>query len=90
MRDVLINLKDCTEEKEMHKKIRQALELPQWYGANPDALRDALLGMTELPLHVCILCNKEKSPDMAAERIIDTFVDASHKNEGITIEIIKE
>lgn len=90
MRDVLIDFRECTDKREMHEIIRQKLELPEWYGANLDALWDALLGMTELPLHVCILTKKEKSQDMAVERIIDTFVDASQENSDITVEIIKE
>lgn len=90
MNDVLIDLKSCSSKAEMHEKIRLALDLPEWYGANLDALWDSLLGLTALPLHVCILADSEKSSDMAAERIIDTFIDASKENSNITVEIITQ
>ena len=89
MRDVLLDFRNCTEKKEMHEIIRRALDLPEWYGANLDALWDVLMGMTELPVHFCVLCTEETSQIMALERILDTIIDASKERKEITIEVIK-
>ena len=44
MRTVLINFSECTSKTEFHNEIKNSLNLPDWYGANLDALWDCLDG----------------------------------------------
>ena len=42
---ITLDFTECCYLGEVHEVIRRELELPEWFGANPDALWDALTGI---------------------------------------------
>lgn len=64
MKEYVIDLAGVCERKDLHRRLRESLPLPSWYGDNLDALYDALTDMT---LPVCLrftnweLLQKEES-----------------------------
>ena len=47
MTEFVIDLKDVYSTDELHKKIAEALPVPEYYGANLDALYDVLTEQSE-------------------------------------------
>ena len=41
-REYRIDLSGVTARKELHKRLKEQLPMPEWYGCNLDALYDAL------------------------------------------------
>ena len=41
-----VNLADVTSEDELHDRLGQILEAPEWYGRNMDALHDCLTDLS--------------------------------------------
>ena len=53
----------CTTLGEVYAVIQRSLELPEWFGANLDALWDALIGIMHTPAQIavqgCYICSPE-------------------------------
>lgn len=47
MKQISIDCAAIQTPRQMHKALAEALEFPQWYGYNLDALHDCLTGLTE-------------------------------------------
>ena len=61
MDEYLVDLSGVTDRHSLHRCLRDALPLPEWYGSNLDALYDSL---TDLPVPVTIrLLGSEKAKD---------------------------
>ena len=67
-------------KKEGHDYLKEALNLPDYYGKNLDALYDCL---TEIECEIELVNAGEVDGD-----IIDTFRDAAYENQFLTIKII--
>ncbi|KAF4325658.1 hypothetical protein G195_000687 [Phytophthora kernoviae 00238/432] len=52
MKRVILNGEEFSSTAELHELLKQKLELPDFYGANLDALWDCLTGQIELPLEL--------------------------------------
>ncbi|MFD1888535.1 barstar family protein [Paenibacillus wenxiniae] len=52
MKRVYIDGRDFFTIAQLHEQLKEKLELPDFYGANLDALWDCLTGMIELPLEL--------------------------------------
>ena len=64
-------------KKDGHKYLKKALDFPDYYGNNLDALYDCL---TDICVPTVIkLTNKNK----VSHEIIETFIDASHSNPSL-------
>lgn len=66
-------------KKDGHDYLMEALDLPDYYGKNLDALYDCL---TEICCDVTLINSDEVEDD-----IIQTFVDASNENQFFNFEI---
>lgn len=66
-------------KKDGHDYLMEALDLPDYYGKNLDALYDCL---TEICCDVTLIYSDEVEDD-----IIQTFVDASNENQFFNFEI---
>ena len=65
---------------EMHLVIREALDFPDYYGGNLDALWDCLRDMVGEPIHIEIIgleVIKRKFGEYA-DKLIDTFRELKH------------
>lgn len=47
-----IDLSAVTSTAELHATLRDALDFPDWYGANWDAFWDAITGLVEMPVQL--------------------------------------
>ena len=70
---------------DLHKEIREKLDLPEWYGNNLSALWDMLTGFMETPVSITVIFKPETN---AAEnlnenvlKIIETFKEAAEEEE---------
>ena len=78
----IIDFKDVTHYLAFHDTIKQALDLPDYYGANMDALWDCLTEMvyTSKPLHIQVKNLSSLSDDAAIliEHLLDLLRDLKH------------
>ncbi|AZC37962.1 barstar family protein [Pseudomonas chlororaphis] len=47
-----IDLSAVASTAELHATLRDALDFPDWYGANWDAFWDAITGLVEMPVQL--------------------------------------
>lgn len=67
----------------MHRRLAQALELPEWYGHNLDALYDCL---TELEAPVRLVLQNWDSGKAFAAGFAAVFEDAAADNPDFSVE----
>jgi ribonuclease inhibitor len=72
-----------------HKEIKILLELPEYYGANLDALRDCLTSWVDLPLTLRWQDFKASRIHMreSADKILDFFKSVEQEGIGFTLVI---
>ena len=58
-----LDFSDCHTYDDIHDYIREKLELPEWYGANLDALWDSLSGIMYIPADITIHYHPKKGED---------------------------
>lgn len=85
----IIEGKHILTAKDFHREIKVALDLPDFYGKNLDALWDCLTGFVELPL---ILVWKDYQVSKSAlggyaSRIVALFEEANAKYGGIQLRL---
>ena len=86
----IIDFTDVKSYLDMHFIIRDALDWPDYYGCNFDALWDCLKDMIGDPIHIEILGLDvvERSFGDCAGRIIETFRELKHyRNDKYSHEI---
>ncbi len=87
MKTVIIDFSECKYPLDLHKEIKEKLELPEWYGNNLDALWDILTGFIETPVSITVIFKPEnKAAENLKEnvsKIIETFEDASEEDEEL-------
>ena len=78
---------ECKYPLDLHREIKERLELPEWYGNNLDALWDMLTGFIETPISITMIFKPEiKTAENLKEnvlKIIETFDEASKEEEII-------
>ena len=67
-------------KEEGHDYLMEALNLPDYYGKNLDALYDCLC---EIECEIELI-----NPDEVDEDILDTFIDAASENDYLKFEIL--
>jgi RNAse (barnase) inhibitor barstar len=55
MLKLIINLEGVHDYEEMYRRIYRGILMPDWYGANPNALWDTLSGYGYEPTHVTLI-----------------------------------
>lgn len=85
MKSVIINFSLCKYPMDLHKEIREKLDLPEWYGNNLSALWDMLTGFIETPVSITVIFKPEtKAAEFLKEnvlKIIETFKEAAEEEE---------
>ena len=67
-------------KKDGHDYLMEALDFPDYYGKNLDALYDCLC---EIECEIELI-----NPDEVDEDILDTFIDAASENDFLKFEIL--
>ena len=73
--EYIINLKNVKDKDEAHKIIKEALNFPDYYGANLDALNDSLAEIEE-GSSIIIYVDEDMNEDI--EKIISVFASEEH------------
>ena len=88
-KDRVLDFSSCRYLGEIHEIIRTELELPDWYGANLDALWDAVTGLMYVPANVRIIFKPETKVSQnlseEVEKIIAVFVEAEKEYGEIAV-----
>lgn len=81
-----IDFSACTTLGEVYAVIQKELELPEWFGANLDALWDALVGIMYTPAQITVT-KRAKNTELLREidHIIAVIREAEEKYHEITI-----
>lgn len=86
---ITLDFTECCYLGEVYEVIRRELELPEWFGANPDALWDALTGIVHTPAEIRILPQARRSellPEI--EEIIAVFQEAAQTYQEISVTVL--
>lgn len=83
MKKIILDFSDCKYISEIHRIIKNSLELPVWYGENLDALWDCLTGVIETPIEIIINPATSASLEIKdyIKDVIDVFKEAK-RNTG--------
>lgn len=83
-KQVVLDFSDCEYIGSIHNVIRDGLNLPEYYGANLDALWDMLTGYIETPICIKIKYNPKKQKAKALNYYIDKIVNVCKDAEAET------
>lgn len=86
-----LDFSECRFLGEIYEVIKNELELPAWFGANLDALWDAVTGIMYTPAEVIISRTVGRSallPDV--DEIIALFQEAEEKYHEISVIVISD
>ncbi|MEC1552869.1 barstar family protein [Bacillus haynesii] len=89
MKQVILYGEKITSVSDLHKELKEQLELPDYYGENLDALWDCLTGWVDMPLLI-EWKNVEKSRIYLgdqAESYLQLFREAEETLDGFQLKI---
>ena len=91
MNKIILDGKDFKTKEELHKVLKEELELPEYYGENLDALWDCLTGWIDLPMEVVWINFKRSKKYLGdyAKSLLEIFDEAQKVLKGFKI-IIKD
>lgn len=84
-----LDFSSCRYLGEIHEVIREEFELPDWYGANLDALWDSVTGIMHIPAEITVskkVRSQELVPDI--EKIIEVLNEAQEEYNCIIVHVI--
>jgi ribonuclease inhibitor len=84
MREIILDCSTISCAKQLHKALKEALQFPEWYGHNLDALMDCLTELEE-DTHL-VLIGWDQSAEYSS-RFESVFTHAATENEGFTYTI---
>ena len=79
---VVLDALRLQRKDEAHKYLREALNFPDYYGGNLDALHDCL---TELDDVLVEFVNADKVSGGYFARVMEVFTDSAEENHGLKI-----
>ena len=92
MKEVILDGAQIATLAELHAQLAEQLELPDLYGANLDALWDALTGGISLPLTIrwvnYMVCRNSLGVD--AERVLELLKEAEQELAGLLVIIVED
>lgn len=84
VRKIEVDFSGCRYIGELYFELKKKLELPDWCGENPDALRDALTGIMYTPTEISI---KKTTARKEIQEHANSIVDTMHEAEALYHEI---
>ena len=86
-----LDFSNCKYLGEVHEIIREKMRLPEWYGANLDALWDSFWGIACIPDDFTIIYKPEPDvevvPREAIEKIVGVFKEHEEMYGDITVTV---
>ncbi len=89
MRKINLELNKMTSLPALHNYLHQALELPEYYGMNLDALHDCLTEISE-PLEIVVPQKVEDEDYLGwyGKQLLAVLEDAAEENEALKVKIV--
>ena len=84
MRKLVIDFAGVTDRASVHERIKNGLELPEYYGSNMDALHDCLSEMTNCEITLSNI-DALYALDIIGVKILKVFEEAADTNDTILI-----
>ena len=79
--NVTIDCGGCADKKELHARIADALDFPDWYGHNLDALMDCLTDLEDTR----VTLTGWREVTFPADGFWETFQDAARENPRLSV-----
>lgn len=89
MRKIILDLEKMTAPPRLHQYLREALALPEYYGANLDALYDCLTEMAE-PTELVVPREAADAAHLGwyGRQLLQVFRDAAAANENLRVTLL--
>ncbi|GIP27807.1 putative ribonuclease inhibitor YrdF [Paenibacillus sp. J23TS9] len=89
MRDIIFDGGKVDNIDQLHAVLKEALQLPDFYGNNLDALWDCLTGWVEMPLMIHWLHFQESEEKLGeySQLLLQLFRDAEEEIEGFHLQL---
>ena len=89
MRDIILDGGKVDNKDQLHAVLKEALQLPDYYGNNLDALWDCLTGWVEMPLMIRWLHFQESEEKLGeySQLLLQLFRDAEEEIEGFHLQL---
>lgn len=82
MENIVLDFRGLGDREELHDIIEQAMELPDYYGRNLDALYDVL---TETRNDRCFTIYYDSEKSVYLKKLLEVFYCAQEENEGLRV-----
>lgn len=88
MRKIILDINKMTSLPALHNYLHQALELPEYYGMNLDALHDCLTELS-IPTEITVPAQvkDEKYLGWYGAQLLEVLKDAAEENEALQVKI---
>ena len=89
MKKIILNGTEIINREELHRQLKEKLDLPDYYGKNLDALWDCLTSWVDLPMTVewRNYAESEKNLGGYASKVLKIFREAEEKLGNFRIEV---
>jgi len=89
LRDIILDGGKVDNKDQLHAVLKEALQLPDYYGNNLDALWDCLTGWVEMPLMIRWLHFQESEEKLGeySQLLLQLFRDAEEEIEGFHLQL---
>ncbi|WP_136604257.1 barstar family protein [Paenibacillus dokdonensis] len=89
MRNIILDGGKVDNRDQLHAVLKEALQLPDYYGNNLDALWDCLTGWVEMPLMIRWLHYQESEEKLGeySQLLLQLFRDAEEEIEGFYLQL---
>ncbi|MDL2206906.1 barstar family protein [Eubacteriales bacterium OttesenSCG-928-N13] len=83
---VMLPIWAARDRDTLHAHLKRALDFPDYYGANLDALYDCLTDIV-MPMRVVIPAAWESALDGYGRRVVKVFLEAAEHNERLHVSV---
>ena len=90
MQDITLDVRGYTDRRSLHEYLRDALDMPPYYGCNLDALHSELASITETTRITVLYSLDSGIFSDYVRRLMQVFEDASEENTKLKVELIRE
>ncbi|MWV43926.1 barnase inhibitor [Paenibacillus sp. HJL G12] len=89
MRNIILDGNMFDNKSQLHAVLKEAMELPGYYGGNLDALWDILTGWADMPLTIRWIHFQESEEKLGeySRQLLALFRDAEKEIEGFHLEL---